>query len=82
MKKSKINYEKYLNLYYSGLSLDEVTNTFQYLTDKTRYRYCSPEEIELSYQKKTVGLLIRRYDSRTFDAWFEQWINPNKNQGQ
>jgi len=74
MKKSKIKYEQYLNRYYAGLDIESVTEQLFYLTDQERYRYCSVDEIKEAWQKQTVGLLIRRFDSKLFDKQYEEWL--------
>jgi hypothetical protein len=74
MKKSKINYEHYLNRYYAGLDINSLTEQLFYLTDQERYRFCSVADIKDAMQKQTVGLLIRRFDSKLFDKQYEEWL--------
>jgi hypothetical protein len=51
-----------------------VTEQLFYLTDQERYRFCSVGEIKDAWQKQTVGLLIRRFDSKMFDEQYEEWL--------
>ncbi len=74
MKKSKIKYEQYLNRVYAGMDIESVTEQLFYLTDQERYRFCSVADITEAWHKQTVGLLIRRFDSKLFDKQYEQWL--------
>ncbi|MBW6491874.1 MAG: hypothetical protein K0B15_11850 [Lentimicrobium sp.] len=74
MKKNKIKYEQHLNNVYAAIDVDSVVEQLFYLTDQERYRFCSVADIIEAHRKQTVGLLLRRYDSKQFHEDFERWL--------
>lgn len=73
MKKTKKNYEEYLNQIYNEMGWIEAFNQLQYLSNPNRGCYCSQVKISNYNSKKQLGKLLRIFDPLAFEIGYSDW---------
>lgn len=75
MNKTKKDYENYLNSVYAEMDKEEVMDKLSYLTNPMKVKKTSLVHLCNSYDRESIGTLLRRLDPMRFELGYNEWIN-------
>lgn len=76
MKKTKKDYEKHLNMYYSEFPLKKTKDALIYLTVPARGKHITEKQLQKAWSNFTLGKIVRKYDPIAFNVGFNEWQKP------
>jgi len=71
-RKTKAEYQKYLNYYYADVSTT-VFEQLHYLTSKLRTNRISVNNLNKKIEECRCGEVLRKYDPIAFNVGFNDW---------
>lgn len=73
-RKTKKEYEQYLNEYYGDMDFETTREELIYMTVKSRAGgHISSPTLNLRIRQKKCGQVIRKYDPIAFNVGFNEW---------
>ena len=74
MKKTRKQYEQYLNASYAdSFSSSQAEDHFEYLASRSRVKRTNIKRINEAYQNHELGSLLRKFDPIAFNVGFNEW---------
>jgi len=75
MKRTKKDYETYLNTLYADMySESQAEDNFAYLANKSRGKATNLKAICEACTSHTLGSLLRKFDPIAFNVGYREWI--------